>query len=47
MVNSVPIAEKLFIGGDINGHIGFFSVGFESVHGGFGYGSRNQEGEGL
>jgi hypothetical protein len=38
----VPIYEKLFIGGDLNGH-----VGFKGVHGGFGYGSRNQEGEGI
>ena len=45
MVNNVPIAEKLFIKGDLNGHIGSSSVGFKRVHGGFGYGSRNQEGE--
>jgi hypothetical protein len=36
--------EKLFIGGDLNGHVGATNVGFERVHGGFGYGSRNQEG---
>ena len=29
----------------LNGHVGTTSVGFEAVHGGFGYGSRNQEGE--
>ena len=40
MVRAVPNSEKLFIEGDLNGH-----VGFEAVHGGFGYGSRNQEGE--
>lgn len=46
MVSSVPIAEKLFIGRELNGHIGSSIVGFERVHGGgFGYGSRNQEGE--
>jgi hypothetical protein len=43
----VPISEKLFIGGDINGHVGSTRVGFDGVHGGFGYGSRNQEGEGI
>jgi hypothetical protein len=47
LVSSVPISGKLFIGGDLNGHIGSTRVGFEGVHGGFGYGSRNQEGEGI
>jgi hypothetical protein len=43
----MPISEKLFIGGDFNGHEGSTRVGFDGVHGGFGYGSRNQEGEGI
>ena len=43
MVRSVPIGEKLFIG-DLNGHVGTSNTGFEGVHGGFGYGIRNQEG---
>jgi hypothetical protein len=43
----VPISEKLFIGGDLNGHVGSIRVGFDGVHEGFGYGSRNQEGEGI
>jgi hypothetical protein len=47
LVSSVPITEKLFIGGDLNGHIGSTRVGFDGVHGGFGYGSRNQEGVGI
>jgi hypothetical protein len=46
LVSSVPISKKLFIGGDLNGHVGFTRVGFDGVHGGFGYGSRNQ-GEGI
>ena len=45
LIRVVPSSEKLFIGGDLNGHVGTTSVGFEAVHGGFGYGSRNQEGE--
>ena len=44
MVSTVPTSEKLFIG-DLNGHVGATNVGFERVHGGFGYGSRSQEGE--
>jgi hypothetical protein len=47
LVSSVPISEKLFIGGDLNGHVSSSRVGFEGVHGGFGYESRNQEGEGI
>jgi hypothetical protein len=43
----VSISEKLFIGGDLNGHIGSTRVGFNGVHGGFGYGSRNQEEEDI
>ena len=45
LVRAVPSSEKLFIGGDLNGHVGTSSAGFETVYGGFGYGSRNQEGE--
>jgi hypothetical protein len=44
LVRAIPSSEKLFIG-DLNGHVGTTSAGFEAVHGGFGYGSRNQEGE--
>jgi hypothetical protein len=47
LVSSVIISEKLFIGRDLNGHVGSTRVGFDGVHGGFGYGSRNQEGEGI
>ena len=45
LIRVVPSSEKFFIGGDLNGHVGNTSAGFETVHGGFGYGSRNQEGE--
>jgi hypothetical protein len=45
MVSTMPVSEKLFIGGDLNDHVGVTNVGFQRVHGRFGYGSRNQEGE--
>ncbi|KAJ1702349.1 hypothetical protein LUZ63_002128 [Rhynchospora breviuscula] len=45
MIRSVPTSEKLFIGGDFNGHVGETSGGFEMMHRGFGYGDKNQEGE--
>jgi hypothetical protein len=47
LISSVPISEKLFIGEDLNGHVGSTRVGFDGVHEGFGYGSRNQEREGI
>jgi hypothetical protein len=47
LVSSVSISEKLFIGGDLNRHVGSTRVGFDGVRGGFMYGSRNQEGEGI
>jgi hypothetical protein len=47
LVSSVPLSEKLFIGGDLNGHVGSTRVGFDGVHGGFGYESKNQEGDGI
>jgi hypothetical protein len=46
LVSSVTISEKLFIGGDFNGHVCSTRVGFDGVHGGFGC-SRNQEGEDI
>jgi hypothetical protein len=47
LVNSVPISKKLFIGGDLNEHVGSTRVCFDEVHGGFRYRGRNQEGEGI
>jgi hypothetical protein len=41
LVSSVPISKKHFIGGDLNVHIGSTRVGFDGVHEGFRYGSRN------
>ena len=43
LIRAVPSSEKLFIV-DLNGHVCTTSAGFEAVHGGFGYGSRNKEG---
>jgi hypothetical protein len=47
LISSVPISEKLFIRGKLNRHVGSTRVGFDAVHGGFGYGSRNQEEYGI
>ena len=45
VVQSIPTTERLYIGGDLNGHVGTSRSGFDSIHGGFGYGTRNGEGE--
>jgi hypothetical protein len=47
LISSVSISEKLFIGRDLNGHISSARVGFDEVHEGFRYGSRNQEEDGI
>ena len=45
LIDTIPADEKFFIGGDFNGHIGKEAVNYNSVHGGFGYGVRNESGE--
>jgi hypothetical protein len=40
----VPISEKLFIGGDLNEHVGSTRVGFDGVHGGLGMGVGTKKG---
>ncbi|KAG5581991.1 hypothetical protein H5410_052618 [Solanum commersonii] len=47
VVRGIPNTEKIFIGGDFNGHIGATSSGFDDVHGGFGVGERNGGGTSL
>jgi hypothetical protein len=47
MVKAVPTNEKLFIGGDLNGHVGSTNVGYELAHEGFRYDSTNQEGDDI
>ncbi|XP_071718407.1 uncharacterized protein [Rutidosis leptorrhynchoides] len=47
VVRSCPADHRLVIGGDLNGHIGTISDGYTGVHGGFGYGVRNEEGRSI
>ena len=47
LVQTIPFGEKLFIGGDLNGHIGKDNNGYERIHGGFGYGDKNEMGESI
>lgn len=45
LMQEIPQNELVFIGADMNGHVGETNLGFEECHGGFGYGSINVEGE--
>jgi hypothetical protein len=36
--------ERVVLGGDLNGHVGECSDGYEGILDGFGFGSRNVEG---
>jgi len=44
IVQGIPIREKLFVGNDLNGHVGTSHNGFDSVHEGFDFGDRNEAG---
>nr|XP_043639050.1 uncharacterized protein LOC122610120 [Erigeron canadensis] len=44
LVRSCPDDQRLVLGGDLNGHIGVQSDGYPGVHGGLGFGRRNEEG---
>ena len=45
MLSGIPKQESIFIGSDMNGHVGRDAEGHGGVHGGIGLGTRNAEGE--
>ncbi|GFN76680.1 retrovirus-related pol polyprotein line-1 [Plakobranchus ocellatus] len=45
VIVTVPEEETLFVGADLNAHLGESCDGFGRIHGGEGYGNRNTEGE--
>jgi hypothetical protein len=47
VLSAVDSGDRLVVCGDMNGHVGERVDGFEGVHGGYGYGNRNVEGEML
>ncbi|KAH1193601.1 Craniofacial development protein 2 [Glycine max] len=47
VLQDIPQGEKVFLGGDLNGHVGSVARGFEGVHGGFGLGKMNGEGKSI
>ena len=40
----IPDEESVIVAGDLNGHVGEKSEGYEGIHGSFGYEQRNDEG---
>ncbi|KAJ0177749.1 hypothetical protein K1T71_006622 [Dendrolimus kikuchii] len=47
VLRGIPLSQGVVLGGDLNGHVGKTWEEFDCVHSGFGYGSRNAEGEDI
>ena len=47
LIQRFPNDEKVFVGIDLNGHVRKDSGGYERVHGGQGYGLRNEPGDAI
>ena len=45
VTGSIPALELIVVGGDLNGHIGTNGDRYDAVHGGYGFGERNADGE--
>ena len=45
IMTSIDSEERVIIGGDLNGHIGYNRESIGRIHGGHGMGERNEEGE--
>ena len=45
MLSGIPKQEIIFIGSDINDHVGRDADGYGAVHGGIGFGTISAEGE--
>ena len=43
MLSGIPKQESVFIGSDMNGHVGRDADRYGGVHGGMGFGTRNAE----
>jgi len=44
LVSCIPQSEMVVIAGDMNGHVGSNNVGYDGMHGGYGFGARNADG---
>ena len=43
LVSCIPQNETIVLAGDINGHLGSNSVGYNGTHGGYRFGDRNAD----
>ena len=44
-LRAMPEGERVIVGGDLNGHAGVSRKAIERIHGGWGVGEKNDEGE--
>ena len=44
LVSCIPQNEMVVLAGDMNRHVGSSNIGYNGVHGGFGYRDRNTDG---
>ena len=44
-LRAIPQGERVILGGDLNGHVGISREAIERIHGGWGVGEKNGEGE--
>jgi len=44
LVSCIPQNEMVVLAGDMNGHVESNSVGYDGMHGGYGFGDRNADG---
>ncbi len=47
LLGGIPKDEFVFVGGDLNGHVGESAEDYEDCHGGKGFGTRNPPGEDI
>ena len=44
-LRAIPEGDRVIIGGDLNDHVGISREAIERIHGGWGVGEKNEEGE--
>ena len=44
-LRAIPEGERVIVGGYLNGHVGISREAIERIHGGWGVGEKNEEGE--
>ena len=47
VISGIHKQDSIFIGGDINRHVGRNADGYGGIHGGMRFGTRNAEGRGF